>query len=115
MSWTLIPLSLASVLFGFLGAGVTGWGVLGVKNFGKTLEAAKAYPEAPRRGQFFPYIWVALTLLAGTSMLFAAVLVWFRWELAVALGLWPGVLFAILWASIPRSVRARIRQGPHAD
>src|SRR5947207_2241051 len=75
-------LVLGSLIFGCFGFAVTSWGVRAIRN-------QQGVPDVGRR---FVQIWICLTLLSGLSMMLAAVVMWSRWDIALALGLWPAVL-----------------------
>ncbi len=79
---------LASILLLLVGATVFEWGIRAIRNRGRVVTAF-AGTEQELAARVFVVFWMALTLLAGASMMIASVLLWINPISAALVALWP--------------------------
>jgi len=84
-----------SVIFGFLGLLLLQNGVMSIRMRNRIAQEFDRSPGQRRRRT----IAALVALGAGASMILAAALVWRYWPIALVLGIWPVVLFALLYAA----------------
>ncbi len=97
MNWISIPMVAGSVVFGLFGFTIGHVGVLSLGKRSWDVDASESQATVRR----IQWRWIALLLqvalvLMGVCMLSAAVLLWTNWRLAIALGLWPLALIALV-------------------